>query len=67
MSRRGNCWDNTPQESFFRHMKDEVDYKSCTSFEKLKIVIDNYINYYNYYCYQWNLKNQTPVKYRDSF
>ena len=25
MSRRGNCWDNAPQESFFGHMKDEVD------------------------------------------
>ena len=24
MSRRGNCWDNAPQESFFGHMKDEV-------------------------------------------
>ena len=25
MSRRGNCWDNAPQESFFGHMKDEID------------------------------------------
>ena len=25
MSRRGNCWDNAPQESFFEHMKDEID------------------------------------------
>lgn len=25
MSRRGNCWDNAPQESFFGHMKDELD------------------------------------------
>lgn len=23
MPRRGNCWDNAPQESFFGHMKDE--------------------------------------------
>ena len=29
MSRRGNCWDNAPQESFFGHLKDEVDYQSC--------------------------------------
>ena len=28
MSRRGNCWDNAPQESFFGHMKDEIDYKA---------------------------------------
>ena len=25
MSRKGNCWDNAPQESFFGHMKDEID------------------------------------------
>ena len=24
MSRRGNCWDNAPQESFFGHMKEEL-------------------------------------------
>ena len=29
MSRRGNCWDNAPQESFFGHMKDEIKQKSC--------------------------------------
>jgi putative transposase len=23
MSRRGNCWDNAPQESFWGHFKDE--------------------------------------------
>ncbi|MBR6636682.1 MAG: DDE-type integrase/transposase/recombinase, partial [Phascolarctobacterium sp.] len=24
MSRRGNCWDNAPQESFFGHMRQET-------------------------------------------
>ena len=32
MSRRGNCWDNAPQESFFGHMKDEIDLYGCTHF-----------------------------------
>jgi transposase InsO family protein len=27
MSRRGNCWDNSPQESFFGHFKDEANIK----------------------------------------
>ncbi len=27
MSRSGNCLDNAPIESFFGHMKDEVEYK----------------------------------------
>ncbi len=25
MSRRGNCWDNAPQESFFGHFKDKTN------------------------------------------
>ncbi len=32
MSRRGNCWDNAPQESFFGHLKDEAHIKPCESF-----------------------------------
>ena len=27
MSRRGNCWDNAPQESYFGHMKDELKFR----------------------------------------
>ena len=29
MSRKGNCWDNAPQESFFGHFKDEARIKEC--------------------------------------
>lgn len=33
MSRKGNCWDNAPQESFFGRMKDHVGdrIKECTT------------------------------------
>lgn len=65
MSRRGNCWDNAPQESFFGHMKDEIEIRSCTRFEELELIIDNYINYYNNYRYQWGLKKLAPVQYRN--
>ena len=65
MSRRGNCWDNAPQESFFGHMKDEIDLKACTKFKDVKKIIDKYIKYYNNYRYQWNLKKMTPVEYRN--
>ncbi|MGL4449805.1 MAG: IS3 family transposase, partial [Sarcina sp.] len=56
MSRKGNCWDNAPQESFFGHMKDEIDYKNCNTFEELQVLVDDYIDYYNNFRYQWNLK-----------
>ena len=65
MSRRGNCWDNAPQESFFGHMKDELDYKKCATFDELKFIIDDYIDYYNNDRCQWNLKKLTPIQYRN--
>ncbi|SFC93353.1 Transposase InsO and inactivated derivatives [Bacillus sp. 491mf] len=65
MSRRGNCWDNAPQESFFGHFKDEAYIKPCESFAQLENEIKNYMTYYNHYRYQWNLKKMTPVEYRN--
>jgi len=65
MSRKGNCIDNAPIESFFGHMKDDIDYQDCKSFEELKETISNYMGYYNNARYQWNLKKMTPVQYRN--
>lgn len=65
MSRRGNCWDNAPQESFFGHMKDELNLDSCYSFEDVYNEIKSYIDYYNNYRCQWKLNKMTPVQYRD--
>ncbi|MCZ6940995.1 IS3 family transposase, partial [Bacillus mycoides] len=65
MSRRGNCWDNAPQESFFGHFKDEAHIKTCTSFAQLQQEIKDYMKYYNQHRYQWNLKKMTPVEYRN--
>ena len=36
MSRRGNCWDNSSQESYFGHMKDECDFSKCSTPEDVK-------------------------------
>ncbi|WP_246310043.1 IS3 family transposase [Paenibacillus alginolyticus] len=63
MSRRGNCWDNAPQESFYGHMKDHVDHRSCPTLAELQRKIDSYIRYYNNNRYQWGLKKMTPVQY----
>lgn len=62
MSRRGNCWDNAPQESFFGHMKDhiKIKLKSVTDYDSVKIIIDDYIDYYNNERYQWKLAKLSP-------
>ena len=65
MSRKGNCIDNAPMESFFGHFKDDVDYKECQTYEELELLIREYIGYYNNERYQWDLKKMTPVGYRN--
>ncbi|GCD10853.1 transposase [Clostridium tagluense] len=65
MSRRGNCWDNAPQESFFGHFKDEANIKTCETLDDLKKEIKDYMSYYNNYRYQWALERMTPVQYRN--
>ena len=63
MSRRGNCWDNAPQESFFGHMKDEIHLERCSSFSDLNFEIDDYMDYYNNDRYQWGLAKLSPNQY----
>lgn len=63
MSRRGNCWDNAPQESFFGHMKSEIDISSCDNFEQIKTLIAGYMAYYNNERYQWNLFKLSPSQF----
>lgn len=65
MSRRGNCIDNAPIESFFGHFKDDVDYKDCKTFDELHLLIEEYMEYYNHNRQQWDLKKMTPVEYRN--
>lgn len=65
MSRRGNCWDNAPQESFFGHMKDEIrdEIAFMTSFEDVKRRVDDWLDYYNNDRYQWDLLKLSPREY----
>jgi transposase InsO family protein len=64
MSRKGNCWDNAPMESFFGHMKDNIGLKSLKTLDEVKKEIKRYMNYYNNHRYQWDLKKMTPAQYR---
>ena len=63
MSRRGNCWDNASQESFFGHFKDECSYSHCNTIDELRKEIYEYIDYYNYRRPQWTRNKMTPVQY----
>jgi transposase InsO family protein len=65
MSRKGNCIDNSPMETFFGHFKDEVGYKNCKTFEELLVLTAEYIDYYNNERQQWELKKMTPADYRN--
>ena len=67
MSRRGNCWDNAPQESFFGHMKDELkpQIQSWKTFEDVKRSIDDWMDYYNNDRYQIGLQKMSPNEYYD--
>ena len=65
MSRRGNCWDNAPQESFFGHMKDELSpyIKTWKTFDEVQNRINDWINYYNNDRYQVQLQGMAPNEY----
>ena len=69
MSRKGNCWDNAPQESFFGHMKDYIreSLKKATTFEEVNKIIDDYIDYYNNKRYQWELAKLSPNEFYNFF
>ena len=65
MSRKGNCWDNAPQESFFGHMKDEIAYEIARKDDFLQVtaLVDDWMDYYNNERYQWSLEKLSPCEY----
>ena len=65
MSRRGNCWDNAPQESFFGHMKDEIAglISHLDNYRQVQELLADWIDYYNNDRGQWDLKKLTPKEY----
>lgn len=67
MPRRGNCWGNAPQESFFGHMKDEIGGKigKCETVEKAVEAIDGWFEYCNGDRPIWGLGKRTPDEYRE--
>lgn len=64
MSRKGNCLDNAPIESFFGLLKDHLDLHECKSFEEARELVTNEIAYYNNQRPQAGLKEMPPTEYR---
>ncbi len=63
MSRRGNCWDNSPTERFFRSLKSEwIPEIGYSSFEEAKNRITDYIlGYYSRFRPHVHNEGMTPV------
>jgi len=67
MSRKGNCLDNAPMESFFGLIKDHLELKSCKTIEDVEKEVTRKVDYYNRKRPQIGLKKMPPLEYRRHF
>ena len=44
-------------------MKDEIDITNCSTFDDVKAIVDDWIDYYNNERYQWGLAKLAPNEY----
>lgn len=67
MSRKGNCHDNAPIESFFHLFKTELldGFPPCKDLVEFKSLSPQYIHYFNYDRISLKTKGMTPVEYRN--
>jgi transposase InsO family protein len=68
MSRKGNCWDNSPTERFFRSLKSEhLNYERFSSKARAKLSIIDYIAFYNGKRMHSTLGYKSPVVFEQEF
>lgn len=67
MSRKGNCLDNAPIESFFGLFKDHLDLSKCKTIEDVEKEVTKVVTYYNDVRPQIGLKKMPPSDYRRHF
>ena len=67
MSRKGNCLDNAPVESFFHLYKTELlaGFPPCKDITELGKLSRNYVQYFNNVRTTLKTKGMTPVEYRN--
>ena len=60
---------NASQESFFDHMKGHIKEKliAWSTFDVVKAIVDDYMDYYNNQRYLWNLSKLSPNEYYSRF
>jgi len=64
MSRKGNCLDNAPIESFFGLFKDHLDLRGCITIDDVENKVTRLVDYYNKERPQVGLKKMPPFEYR---
>ena len=67
MSRKGNCLDNAPMESFFGLIKDHIELKDCKTIKDVEKEVTRKVDYYNRLRPQLGLKKMPPSEYRRHF
>lgn len=68
MSRKANCQDNAPAESFFGHLKTEFFYRSnFKTVPEFRVRLDEYIDWYNNERIRCDLGGLSPVEYREQY
>ena len=68
MSRKGNCWDNSPTERFFRSLKHEqLNYERFRTKEQAKLSVIDYLAFYNGKRAHSKLGYQPPVIFEREF
>ena len=67
MSRKGNCWDNSPTERFFHSFKNEhLNYEKFKT-QEAKLSIIDYLAFYNVRRAHAKLGYQSPLEFEREF
>ena len=68
MSRKGNCWDNSPTERFFKSLKDErMNWVMLSGLKQVREEVVDYITWYNSKRLHASLDYNAPFEYEALF
>ena len=68
MSRKGNCWDNSPTERVFRSLKyEQLNYERFETRDQAKLSVIDYLAFYNGKRSHSKLGYKTPLEFEREF